>query len=109
MDTFPPLKELANEADIRVGNAAGSLDVDEDVVVAAALFPHEVGDGEGHTSGDTLGAMDEDFAVCGGRFYEVEDVVEDADDVLGRFVCVWKCWERDVCVCVRERKRDGAN
>lgn len=88
MDTFPPLKELANEANVGVGNATSSLDVDEDVVIAAALFPHKVGNGEGDASGDTLGAMDEDSAVLGGGFYEVEDVVEDADDILGWFVCV---------------------
>lgn len=87
MDTLLALQELASKPHIRVGDAAGGFNKLESFLEALPVVPHEVGDHEGGGPRDALAAVDEHAATGLPHLLEVvEDVVEDAGDVLSRAV-----------------------
>ena len=58
-----PLEQLAGESHVGVGDAARSFDAGKRALVGIAVAPHEVGDGDGGASADTLGTVHEDASA----------------------------------------------
>mmetsp|Transcript_8970 Transcript_8970/g.40741 ORF Transcript_8970/g.40741 Transcript_8970/m.40741 type:complete len:359 (-) Transcript_8970:473-1549(-) len=87
-DALDPLKHLAREPHVRVGDAAPFLHRRERVLVRTAVPPHEVRDDHRAGPGHPLRAVHEDPPVRRHRrlLDEVEAVVQDWGDVLVRGV-----------------------
>lgn len=56
--------DLAGETNVGVRNASDGLDRCEDIIKGAAPLPHEVGNGQGGTARDSLGAVQQDTATA---------------------------------------------
>lgn len=56
--------DLAGETNVGVGNAPDGLDRHKDIIKRAVPLPHEVGNGQGGTSRNTLRAVQQDTATA---------------------------------------------
>lgn len=87
MDALLALEELTSKPHIRIGDTTGRFNKLKSFFEALPVAPHQISDYQRGGARDALAAVDEHAAAALAHLLEVvEDVVEDAGDVLRRAV-----------------------